>query len=192
MSLCIFLPVNRGLASCRLARKEVTLEQNSCSQEPPIQCGLPCRVAAANVLATASGELEPFPSAWPREAEGRLGLCSLEGRAGGSASALRCPGAHSLVGGSGAASVGPPQPEALPVWTAVMEKAVIQPLHIMAFLFGPLSWQGQAIGFITAASCLLDAPMVTNQIFPWSRWLQSLQIIFTYNVTFNHTQCIVC
>lgn len=159
-----------GLASCWHTRKKVTQEQNSCSQEPPIQCGLPCRVAAASVACHCLKGAGALPVSLAQRSRGEIGLCSLEGRAGGSVSVLRCPGAHSLVDEPGAASVSPPQPEALPVWTAVMEKAVMQPLHIMAFLLGPLSWQGQAIGFITAASCLLDAPMVTNQIFPWSRW----------------------
>lgn len=165
-----------GLASCWHTIRRSPWSRTHAPKSLPFSVACHCLMRAG-----------ALPLSLAQRGRGETGLCSLEGRAGGSTSALQCPGAHSLVDGSGAASVGPPQPTALPVWTVVM-----QLLHITAFLFGPLSRQGQAIGFIAAASCLLDAPMVTNQIFPWSGWPQSLLIIFTDSVIFNHTQCVVC
>lgn len=100
----------------------------------------------------------------PEKQEERLVLCSLEGGTGHNTTALRCPGDHSLVGESGAVSWGPPHSlkpfqSRLQSW----REQSSSPITTMAFILG-VPWQEWGIGF-TATSCLLDAPIVTNQIF---------------------------
>lgn len=161
-SLCTEL---LGQASCWQPGAGNTLEQ-VCLSRGASHPTMACAALPACWCQCCSGELGPSLNGWPEE--GRLLLCSLEGGAGFHTTALdvllitapwMCPQL---------CPAGPPVPAALPIWTAVTEKTAPQPPWQHGFHLG-CTQKGRGTGFITASVLSQDAPLATNQIFPWSR-----------------------
>lgn len=158
-SLCTELP---GLASCWQPGAGNTLEQVCLSRgasHPTVAC--PASLLVPALLRRAG----PSLNGWPRRGETGALFSGRWSRV--SHHSPGCPADHSPLG----VSAGTPVPVALPIWTVVTEKTAWQPPWQHGFHLG-CTQQGWGTTFITASVLSHDAPLATNQIFPWSRWPQ--------------------
>lgn len=132
-------------------------------REPPIQPwpDSPRRVAGASVAQRCPrGSWSPALQRGLDNQEGKCGLCSLEG---GSTMPCRlqplgCVCSYVLWG----------QPSLLPFWSGESSPGAPSPAwSSLPVLPGPVG-RGTGLSLLmgSACSCLLDVPMVTNQLFP--------------------------